>query len=77
MAEVQVRSLFHRLRARWRIIRNHGDELNRRAEVEQALLNVARGKRPPLTADECRTLADKLGIPSKVKSREIVKVDCG
>jgi hypothetical protein len=52
-----------RMRARWRIIRNHGDELNRRVTVENVLLAVAAGKRPMLTQEECRQLAYKLGMP--------------
>lgn len=51
-----------RMQARWRIIRHHGHHLNRRAEVEIVLFNVAAGKRPMLTQDECRALANKLGI---------------
>lgn len=54
----------HRLRARWRIIRYHGDTLNRSAEVENVLFAVAAGKRPLLTKEECRELAFKLGVPS-------------
>jgi hypothetical protein len=53
------------MRARWRIIRHHGDELNRRVEVENVLLSVAKEKRPPLTPEECLKLAYKLGIPSR------------
>lgn len=45
--------------------------LNRRAEVEQYLLNVANGKRPMLTLAECRTLAMRLGDPT---SKEIQNV---
>lgn len=56
---------FYRLQARWRIVVNHGDELNRRVTVENVLLNVASGKRPMLTKEECRQLAYKLGIPTK------------
>ncbi len=40
------------------------DMLNRRVTVEQVLFDVAAGKRLPLTPDECRELALKLGIPS-------------
>lgn len=54
-----------RLRARWRIVINHGDELNRRVEIENVLLKVAAGKRPALSQDECRQLAYRLGVPSK------------
>jgi hypothetical protein len=42
--------------------------LNRRVEVEQILLDVARGKRPMLTQDECRQLAYLLGVSSKAMS---------
>lgn len=52
-----------RLRARWRLIRSHGQELNRRVDVENVLARVGAGKRGPLTADECRVLALKLGTP--------------
>jgi hypothetical protein len=52
-----------RLRARWRILRSHGHHLNRRAEVETVLLNVAKGKRKALTQTECFELALKLGEP--------------
>lgn len=52
-----------RLRARWRLIRSHGSELNRRVEVENVLLSVAAGKRGPLSPDECRVLGLKLGTP--------------
>lgn len=53
-----------RLKARWRILRHHGDELNRRVEVENVLLAVAAGKRPMLTKEECKALAYKLGVPT-------------
>jgi hypothetical protein len=43
-----------------RTFRNYGTSLNRRAEVESVLLNIANGKRPLLTPDECRALASKL-----------------
>lgn len=60
-----MRQLIGRLRARWRIVRHHGDELNRRVDVENVLLAVAKGKRPPLSPEECLALAYKLGIPSR------------
>lgn len=34
--------------------------MNRRVDVEQILLDVARGKRPALTPEECRKLAFQL-----------------
>ncbi len=37
--------------------------LNRRAAVEEVLTSVANGKRGPLTPEECRALAAKLGTP--------------
>jgi hypothetical protein len=46
-----------------RSIRSHCAQLNRRAEVEQVLFNVANGKRPTLSPEECRALAMKLGDP--------------
>lgn len=44
--------------------RNYAQSLNRRAEVENVLLNVSAGKRPMLTKEECRQLALKLGTPT-------------
>lgn len=55
---------WYRMEARWRIIRYHGDTLNRRVEVENVLFSVAAGKRPMLTKEECRQLAIKLGTPT-------------
>lgn len=39
--------------------------LNRRAEVEQTLLDVAHGKRPLPDAETCRALALRLGVPEE------------
>ncbi len=52
----------YRLRVRWRMLRNSGPDLNRRVEVEQILLDVADGKAPALSRQECRELACKLGV---------------
>lgn len=41
-------------------LRSHVTSLNRRAAVEQVLLDVANGKREPLSREECRKLAFKL-----------------
>ena len=46
-------------------ISSYADRLNRSSEVESVLLAVATGKRGPLTPDECRTLAYKLGVPAR------------
>lgn len=54
-----------RIRARWRLIRSHGQELSRRVDIENELLRVAAGKRGLLSADECRVLALKLGTPKE------------
>lgn len=43
-------------------MRHYELSLNRRAEVEQVLFNVANGKQEALTPDECRALALKLGM---------------
>lgn len=45
-------------------------ELNRRVEVEQTLWNVAGGKRPPLTPDECRELAVKLSVNQELQKNK-------
>lgn len=39
--------------------------LNRRAEVEQTLLDIARGKRQLPDAEACRALALRLGVPEE------------
>jgi hypothetical protein len=44
-----------------RYLRTTARGLNRRVDVENVLFNVAAGKRPMLTRDECRALAVKLG----------------
>jgi hypothetical protein len=46
------------------LVRMHELALNRRAEVEQLLLNVAKGKRGLLSQEECRVLAFRLGDPT-------------
>lgn len=53
------------LKAKVAWMREYEKGLNRRAEVEEVLFEVARGKRAPLSADECRKLAIKLGVESK------------
>jgi len=39
--------------------------LNDRVDVEGVLYDVYNGKRPPLSGEECRDLAVKLGVPEK------------
>lgn len=57
--------MIKRLRARWWIIRHHGDSLNRRVKVENYLLSAAAGKRPLPDAQKCRELAYQLGVPTR------------
>lgn len=56
----------------WRCVRmkyrlatflDYGNRLNRSVDVESELMRVATGKRTALTPDECRRLAQKLGVP--------------
>jgi len=37
--------------------------LNQRVDVENLLINVARGDHPPLTPEDCKVLALRLGTP--------------
>lgn len=48
-------------------------DLNRRVEVENALLEVAAGKRPPLSPEECRALAYRLGIPDEYRTTATIR----
>lgn len=58
-----------RLRYRLATFLDYGNRLNRSVEVESALWAVASGKRGPLTPDECRKLALKLGVPDCYRSK--------
>ena len=55
-------------------IRNTGpthippEDLNRRVEVEQHLLDAATGKRPLPDADTCKALAYRLGVPDELRN---------
>lgn len=53
-----------RMRYRLRFWRTYEASLNRRADVETELFEMARGKRPLPTAEDCRRMANKLGMPS-------------
>lgn len=48
---------------RWHWMAEYEKSLNARAQVEQELLDVARGVRPPPDRDQCRRWAVKLGVP--------------
>lgn len=45
--------------------------VNRRVEVEAILLDVAAGKHPPLTQEQCQILALRLGTPKEYWSEKI------
>ena len=47
--------------------RDYHNRLNRIADVESTLWLVVAGKRGPLTCDECRQLALKLGVPDEFR----------
>lgn len=53
--------LLRRWQARWRLIRDSGERLKRRVQVEQYLFDCAKGKRPLPDAERCRRMALKLG----------------
>lgn len=55
------------LRHRW--LRDYEKSLNRRAQVEQELFDVANGKRPLPDRDKCRELALRLGVPDDWKAK--------
>jgi hypothetical protein len=56
---------------RWKYVvityRDYARRLDRSVEVESVLRMVAAGKRPSLSAEECRALAQKLGHPPERK----------
>lgn len=58
--------MMYRWRLRLRFLWNYGKSLNRRAEVEDELFKMARGKLPLPTADDCRRLATKLGVSESI-----------
>lgn len=57
-----------RLRYRLATFHDYGNRLNRSVDVENALMQVATGKRDLLSPDECRKLALKLGVPDCYRS---------
>lgn len=42
--------------------------LNRRVSVEQELFDCAAGKRPLPTAEQCREMALRLGVPDEYRT---------
>ena len=56
-----------RLRYRIAKFRSFGAEINRRAAVEAELFDMASGKKPLPSADDCRRLAIKLGVPDEYR----------
>jgi hypothetical protein len=47
------------------------DRINRSVDIEQHLFDVANGKRPPLTKQDCRILALRLGTPRKMWTEQM------
>ena len=58
-----------RFKALCRMWKNYGADMNRRVTVENRLWAAAAGSKPPPTADECRELAIKLGVPDEYRSK--------
>lgn len=50
------------------------ENIARRCEIEQHLMNVATGKAPLLTAQDCRILALRLGTPKAQWNATIKKL---
>jgi len=63
--------MIRRLLVRIKFLLAHGKELNRRVEVENILFSVAAGKREPLTVQQHRILALKLGTPVEWQSDKL------
>jgi hypothetical protein len=61
-----VTGFLQRLNARWRMLRRHNAELNRRVEIENVLAMMAQGKRPLPTREQCRIMALRLGTPKEL-----------
>lgn len=40
--------------------------VNQRVDIENLLISVAQGKHPPLTAEDCKILALRLGTPKEL-----------
>lgn len=55
-----------RLRYRWLSHRAVGDNINRRVQVENWLINCAKGEKPLPDAETCMWLALRLGVPSQL-----------
>lgn len=62
-----------RLKYRLATFRDYGARLNRSVDVESELMRVAAGKRDALTPDECRKLAQKLGVPECYRNKANAK----
>lgn len=62
---LRITALLGRWRARWRLARDRGAELNKRVEVESWLLAASAGDRPLPDAETCRWLALRLGVPRR------------
>lgn len=63
------RQEYEQMKADAERMKDYTKDLNRRVEVEQVLLNVSADKRGPLTPEECKALALKLGVPDWFRER--------
>lgn len=54
-----------------REIQTLSDRVNRSVDIEQHLFDVANGKRLPLTKQDCRILALRLGTPRKMWTEQM------
>jgi hypothetical protein len=50
---------------------NSQPDFSRRVAVENVLLNIACGKRPTLTPEECKQLAYQLGVPEWFREKAL------
>lgn len=58
-------NIIRKLKHRWSFLRNYNRELNRRVEIENELIDIANGKRPIPSRDDCQVMALKLGTPKE------------
>ena len=64
-----LRQTLTRLYYTARTFRDYSQRLNKWSTIESTLREIAAGIRPTLTPEECRTMANKLGIPDWVSKR--------
>lgn len=55
--------MIRKLRARWHLWRSQEEALARRVMVENYLINVAQGNKPPVEGEVAKQLAMHLAVP--------------